>query len=73
MASGKSRQEAEASIISLFPDDEDYGPTTAAKQLDIARTLSWEIVEKNDDRCSDMTPEKRYGEVLKWVRSQIRA
>lgn len=37
----------------------------------LTNTLSWIIVERNDERYWNMTPEERYDGVLTWVRENI--
>lgn len=42
------------------------------KELKLTETLTWELMEKNDEMCFDVTPQRRYEKVLEWVRENIR-
>ena len=59
-----------------MPVDElalDWGDSSddVAAKLGMTFTLAWVIQELNDETTSRLTPERRYDEVLRWVRSNL--
>jgi hypothetical protein len=50
-----------------------YDPFSAADHLGIARTIAWELMERNDERYGLVEPEERYELLLRDVRVMIGA
>lgn len=83
MDKGKTREEALKYLARVVKrkgierDEEEFGPNGdsikfAAKRLDMAFSLAWEIIYQNDEENGHKkTPEQRYETVLKWVREHI--
>ena len=84
MDKGKTREEALKYLWGVVrrrgieKEEENFGPNGdsirfAAKRLDMAFALAWEVISQNDERNGGYktTPEQRYEAVLKWVREQI--
>ncbi len=45
---------------------------TAQLRLGYTRTLVWEVMEKNDEQFENMSPEQRWGSMLRWVEEKIK-
>lgn len=69
---GMTREEACQKYAEQFdPEENDWILTQEqGKELGICHPLAYEIIYHNDESCA-RTPEDRYEEVLRWVRSQI--
>ena len=69
---GQDRATAIREIAAEFPEGEEA--ELVCEEFDIAEPLAKEITYVNDEYLTyeDATPEKRYEEVLAWVRSKIK-
>lgn len=48
-----------------------YHTTEAGVKAGLTKVMAWTLGEMNDESFAGMTPEQRYTEVLKWVRSKL--
>ena len=61
----------EVALLSPADDWEADFTEAIAARLGMTFTLAWVIQELNDESTRTMTPERRYDEVLRWVRSNL--
>lgn len=77
---GMTHQEAVLDLLATYPGCDADDPidsgwetwTLAAREEVAPRSLAWEFVAMNDERCEFYTPEQRYEHVLSWVQDLLK-